>query len=310
MTEWITLTEASRILGRSADTIRDWEQQGRLHASRTKGGHRRFAAADVHRLAATLGRAESAPSLSKQAPARPPASMPDWGPEGDHADDGLRDAQRELEFMKIRERVARIADTRRALEERNKAEQLQRETDRGQRAAAEARRRAERERIRNLKAFGHHLALWAGLGPEGRASVVEELERQVTPQRYPLDLPLHEAREFIRAKVDEVIRLHREEVGRAEAERRANSEREDEADRRSSELQMNQSLARALIEQGLRRATARTALWDARDREDLLHELRGLLQSRVDTQWSSQRVRRLVEQVISDWEEEAGDEAE
>ena len=40
--ELVTIGEAARILGVSVDTLRRWERDGKLSASRTLGGQRRF----------------------------------------------------------------------------------------------------------------------------------------------------------------------------------------------------------------------------------------------------------------------------
>jgi excisionase family DNA binding protein len=48
--EWLTLGEASRLLGVSAATIRRWSDAGRLPTFTTPGGHRRFARASLERM--------------------------------------------------------------------------------------------------------------------------------------------------------------------------------------------------------------------------------------------------------------------
>ncbi len=42
MTNLITIREAAELLGVSTKTLRRWEQEGKIHATRTVGGHRRF----------------------------------------------------------------------------------------------------------------------------------------------------------------------------------------------------------------------------------------------------------------------------
>ncbi len=49
-TEWLTLGEASRLLGMHPATIRQWSDEGKLAVFRTPGGHRRFSRDDVERL--------------------------------------------------------------------------------------------------------------------------------------------------------------------------------------------------------------------------------------------------------------------
>jgi excisionase family DNA binding protein len=66
----ITLGEAAQLLGTSASTARRWADSGQLRVVRTAGGHRRFARADVERLA---GGAAALPVVRRWA-AFPPAS--------------------------------------------------------------------------------------------------------------------------------------------------------------------------------------------------------------------------------------------
>lgn len=49
-TQWLTLGEASRLLGMHPATIRQWSDEGKLAVFRTPGGHRRFSRDDVERL--------------------------------------------------------------------------------------------------------------------------------------------------------------------------------------------------------------------------------------------------------------------
>ena len=48
--QWLTLGEASRLLGVSTATIRRWSDAGRLRTFTTPGGHRRFARSALERL--------------------------------------------------------------------------------------------------------------------------------------------------------------------------------------------------------------------------------------------------------------------
>jgi len=50
----LTVSDAARVLNRSADTVRTYERQGKLPAQRTRGGLRLFKASDVERLANQL----------------------------------------------------------------------------------------------------------------------------------------------------------------------------------------------------------------------------------------------------------------
>ena len=48
--EWVSLSEASRLLGVSPATVRRWSDAGRLRVFTTPGGHRRFARSALERL--------------------------------------------------------------------------------------------------------------------------------------------------------------------------------------------------------------------------------------------------------------------
>lgn len=48
--DWLTLSEASALLGVHPATVRQWSDEGKLDAFRTPGGHRRFARTDIERL--------------------------------------------------------------------------------------------------------------------------------------------------------------------------------------------------------------------------------------------------------------------
>ena len=49
--EWLPIGEVARLLNVSVDTIRRWEGEGKIEATRTPGQQRRFARAEVDRLA-------------------------------------------------------------------------------------------------------------------------------------------------------------------------------------------------------------------------------------------------------------------
>lgn len=52
--DFLTVNEAAQILRVSATTVRNWAAEGRLEEHRTLGGHRRFRAAEVQRLAKVI----------------------------------------------------------------------------------------------------------------------------------------------------------------------------------------------------------------------------------------------------------------
>ena len=56
----ILSSEAARILGISAQSVRAWENAGRLRATRTAGGVRVFSRAEVEQLRASLDQPRNA----------------------------------------------------------------------------------------------------------------------------------------------------------------------------------------------------------------------------------------------------------
>src|SRR3954467_10354312 len=72
--DWLTLQDASEMLGVATSTLRRWGDAGRVPMKRTLGGHRRFARAEVVQLAG--GRPKTV--LVAPAPAPAPASHA-WG---------------------------------------------------------------------------------------------------------------------------------------------------------------------------------------------------------------------------------------
>ncbi len=51
--QWLTLKEASDVLGVHFTTLRKWADEGEIRVFRTPGGHRRFSAADLRRFLET-----------------------------------------------------------------------------------------------------------------------------------------------------------------------------------------------------------------------------------------------------------------
>src|SRR5215213_9229097 len=72
--DWLTLQDASEMLGVATSTLRRWGDAGRVPMKRTLGGHRRFARDEIARLAG--GKASHAELIP--APSPHPSSHP-WG---------------------------------------------------------------------------------------------------------------------------------------------------------------------------------------------------------------------------------------
>jgi len=58
--EWLTLGDASKQLGVSPATLRQWADKGKVRSFRTPGGHRRFNISEMHSMVAVNSAAQSA----------------------------------------------------------------------------------------------------------------------------------------------------------------------------------------------------------------------------------------------------------
>lgn len=57
VTDYVPMGVASRIVGVHPDTLRRWENDGRIAVSRTPGGRRMFRVGDLHALIAPAAQA-------------------------------------------------------------------------------------------------------------------------------------------------------------------------------------------------------------------------------------------------------------
>lgn len=62
----LTVKQAAKILAMSPETLRRWENEGRIESSRTAGGHRRFQQADVEALLADIKQGKFSERISRQ----------------------------------------------------------------------------------------------------------------------------------------------------------------------------------------------------------------------------------------------------
>ncbi len=100
--EWLTLTEASQLLGIHPTTLRRWADSGSMRCLRTPGGHRRFRAAElaawVNGRQTTEIRLQNVVGLTRQEMARGHVSGEAWYLAFDQEEDRqrMRDAGRRL----------------------------------------------------------------------------------------------------------------------------------------------------------------------------------------------------------------------
>jgi excisionase family DNA binding protein len=304
MPKWLSIGQAARILRITPDTVRAWEQQGRLRAVRTEGDHRRFDEEDVRRLAQTLSgtaRPRDRGMARPMVPTMPRPVLGEIDDEQDLARQELRSARTRVEILRADGQASQILNARKAEAERQASQ--------------------ERENHRNeaLKAFGRTLAKRLGLPADWRAALSEELEAYVVRDRFPLSLPSEEARDFVRAKVESIVQRHRESIEQIEATRRqaaaqAEAERLQAIERAETQrklevaAQAKTARVKELINLGILRATMETLTWDFRDREDARRDVLEELRANVRGDWDGDQVRDLVDDVLDDFENEISDE--
>ena len=273
----LSISEAARHLGLSVDTVRELERSGQIRATRTPGGHRRFAPAALdawvarHSARPTRGRQEApafAPS-SHSTRTRPALEEPPGEPWDEPA---------------AVERPRPAAPAANALHEQV-LEELKQATE----------ERAERNRIRGLKSYGQSLIPF-GATASARSAVIEALESYVTASRFPPASGHWEAWEAIRARVEAILEPFNEAATwRAQAEaRRAEQERDEQQ-------------VRALIERGKSRAALKTAHWDWQDARDARADVLDALEDEVEGDWTDRHVENLVDGVLDEWDDESGE---
>lgn len=287
MSELLSITQAAQRLGVGVDTLRTWERNGKLRAIRTVGGHRRFDAQDVDKLGVALGlpaqqAANPSTRTGDQAErARTPRTAARAPAEDSYWQNRAHDERARAQFLKAEHEATSLIEERQA-KFVNAAQQ-----------AEESRRREEhRARLEKLKEYGRTLSVQAGLPAEWRASVTAELERHVSPERFPMSLSDNEAHDYVRARVNAIVGRYRDEQSRAL-----------EQQRRAAELERGKARAAQLIEWGKERALWSTAFWESDERDRARYEVGRELAEQVQPGWSEDDVKVLVDDVLAEWEE-------
>ncbi len=288
MSQLLSIQPAAQRLGVSVDTLREWERAGRVTAERTVGQHRRFRVEEVDRLRAKLGAARSGSSVQGEghAPRNPQASaggrtmgLLGLGPPT-YWQEQVREARARTDVLKARREARELLAAREAEQARTLEE-----------AEGAKRREEHRQQLEALKEFGRSLAQ-SSLPAEWRARVTQELERFVTPDRFPPSLPTPEGRTFVEARVQAVVRRYNEHC----AEERSREERVRQREREQARIEQ-------LVERGKRRGLGATMLWDRADQARVRREVADALCREIQADWSEAEVDDLADEVLSEWQE-------
>lgn len=289
---YVRIGEAARIVGKSVDTLRRWEAEGRLFpAARSLGGQRTYLLAEIQRLvdADEDGHASGdAPKMTSPPPRPAPGPMPPRK---------VREANAAADLSVTKLRI----DRREALRRYREAEQRRPDVERAEpeNRAAAARLHAEQtaERHRQQQDLDACLeSIRIGLMWESsavRAAVERFLADHATPG---VSIP------WIEAEATAIIDQHR-----VEREAAAKREREAESKRLQVVVQeaADQRRRNALLRHGksfVNKLTADREEWDAETAEQAVEEVQEHLAEVVEPTWSKKRVEREVADVLDKWE--------
>jgi hypothetical protein len=152
---------------------------------------------------------------------------------------------------------------------------------------------ADEFRLQTIKSYGRSAIPW-NTPTEWEGKVIADLERFVTPIQFPSDLSFSMAVDIVRARVEEVLRPHREAVVKAKRDNQA----KEEADRRRA----------ALIAHGVEYANRETNDWDWSPMTEARAEVNKVLNRDVEDDWTEHEVENAVDQVLDDWDDDEDDE--
>jgi excisionase family DNA binding protein len=278
MTQLLTIGQAAERLGVSVDVLRAAEDRNEIKSTRTPGGHRRFRLEDVDALKRKWAPSQTAPKRNawSESITRPPARVP--VPQARQSQyEPIEEF--EAEPLAFGERVTIREPERAVVAKRAEEEARTRE------AAAEA----ERKRLLGLKEYGQELMRWTLLPADVKAEVVADLEANVTAQRFPAWVPEYQAREFVKGRVDAIVKRHK-----------------DEKDRQAKEEQEDRRID-ALISSAMSYARSETVKWDTADQRAALRDIERVLDDEVEPDWLDADARRVVDEELADWEEDEPD---
>ena len=301
MKQWLPIGEAAQCLGLSVDTIRRLANERSLKAKRTRGGHRRFhvAVLDAYRKG-TGQRSRSKPGRRvSPKPKRPPVQPVDsFLDQVDEPDEWTEfDPDDPDEWVDYESPVTRTANKPvvPSFSQHTSPSPIDSvpSVPAGSAADAEKIRGDDTSRLQTIRNWGL-VAIPAGTPALWRAKVTQDLECNVTAEKFPVALPLNDAIELVRGRVSEVLEPYEEQktrqAQRAEDERiRAAEEREEAEEERQ---------IRKLVAHGEHYAWRETISWDREDRHDAREEIGEVLGARVGADWSEDDVEELVDDIL------------
>ena len=273
----ITPAEKARQLGVTTDTLRRWENEGRMVSTRTAGGQRRYresdqpAALDVTHQDPELpddeSRSEDQTETDDESSSAPPSRpTPRW--------------QQRVEEKKADVEIARLDREHRAVLRAEAAESAERirRREREDREAQERRSRELRdlEESRRLEGLIRQGMTLAAVAPmEFQAAAKRDLISFVTNERFPAELTRDEAAALLRRRLERILKPWRD-------------------DQHIDGLMRD---ARAY-------ATLSTigADWDFEPGQQARREVERTLSREVRADWTTEDMRARVDEILGEWE--------
>jgi len=292
MKRHLTISQAALRLGVQVDTLRKLENAGEILADRTEGGHRRFSLEeiDLYRRSSLKGGADTP---KRRSATRPAPARREKARSRRMTDESLATSVEITD--EYEENVYELAPTRRpsrvapAWPPQPVGFALARPptpmsvVDSGP---------SDRVRLQTIKADGRSAIPW-GIPVAWEGEVIADLERFVTPIRFPADLSTTKAQAIVRARVADVLRPYQD----AEAEAKRAKKAKAEADRRHAQL----------IAQGNTYAWQETRDWDRSVRIDACNEVRRVLERDVEDDWTEVEMQTLVDEILDEYDESEDD---
>jgi len=275
VTRLLSISAAADRLGCSVDGVRDLAERGVLKSVRTSGGHRRFRVEDLEDL--DLGVPSPVLKFPEPSEPRPPPRLnptPPQAPEVPPWEDRVGEEAADLKILKIHREARDLEE-----EDRRRRDQEARQ------AEASERRRREGERLTGLRSYG--LELTQSVPVAWQARVVRDLERYISVDQFPPSLTDGQARSFVEARVQRVLKPYRDALARAEEKERREAQR------------------KILIDGGNSSAQIRTIWWKPQElKEEARQEVEDELEDRVDADWTAAEVSDLVDDILKDAKED------
>lgn len=297
MQQWITIGEAAQYLGLSVDKVRRLANEGTLRARLTPGGHRRFHIAVLDSYRKRKGQKARARSRRKVSPKPRRAKVPRVDPFLELVNDP--DEWTGFEPPATPSMAEPVIPSSTRYSEPACIDSFT--------TVPERPNQDETLRLQTIKTSGL-VAIPSGIPASWRARVVEDLERNVTAEKFPVWLPLDQAIELVRGRVREVLKPYEEnkvlEAQRVEEERRKTTEQDMKRRAREREEAEEQRQIRQLIASGRTYAWCETLSWDPEDREDACEEISEVLENRVGADWSKDDVDELVDDILDKYDGE------